>query len=62
MPIQAGRLRYPHRLLSRISWSEEAAMTCWLGWGRVPPQLGVLPLAVAKVELSPPLEQLVPLA
>ena len=37
-------------------------MTCWLNWGRVQPQLEELPLAVATVQLSPPLEQLVPLA
>mgnify|MGYP006144485719 CR=1 FL=1 len=37
-------------------------MTCWLNWGRVPPQREELPLAVATVQLSPPLEQLVPLA
>ena len=62
MPILAGRLRYPHRLLSRISWLAEVARTCWLNWGRVPPQREELPLAVATVQLSPPLEQLVPLA
>jgi len=62
MLIRAGRLRYPHRLQSRISWSAEAARTCWLNWGRVPPQREELPLAVATVQLSPPLEQLEPLA
>ena len=62
MPILAGRLRYPHRLLNRISWLAEVARTCWLNWGRVPPQREELPLAVATVQLSPPLEQLVPLA
>ena len=40
------------------------ARTCWLNWGRVQPQLEELPLAVATVQLSPQLEQLllVPLA
>ena len=62
MPIRAGRLRYPHRLLNRISWLAEVARTCWLNWGRVQPQLEELPLAVATAQLSPQLEQLVPLA
>lgn len=62
MRIRTGRLRYLDRLLGRISWAAEEAKTCWLGWGLAPPQLEELPLAVATVQLSPPLELLVPLA